>query len=495
MARRLTSGPDALGALGLVGVGVSVATMVVVGALGTSVAEPPLGGGSGPPWSGHAHPSALLVTALLLGAIAVGTAGVGVAYLALRRGWTPSPRRLLVLSAVAVVTLVLVPPMGSADHLSYAAYGRIAATGGNPYVVSPDHYRGDTDPVVSAVETPWRDARSVYGPVATALQDVASRIGGDSVRTTVWILSLMCGAAFVLTGWLLARLRPGDARPVVLWSLNPLLLWALVAGAHVDGLLMPALAGAFLVARRSRFGAGLLIGLAAAVKVTAGLVLLALVVARRRAVREVLIAAAGVGVVLAPAYALAGPHAYADLRDASKRVSVDTIWDPVLLWIATHVEATTARHVVDVLSVLLAGVLVLALHRLLPHGDNGIVRWAVILTFAYLLAAPYALPWYDALLWLPVAVAPVAARLVPLLLARSAVLASAYIPGRAAGVPPALDHVMLDWRGHVVPWLAWGLVAVILMMAWRGWPALEPGDPEDPDVVEPVSETPRAGTA
>lgn len=79
-----------------------------------------------------------------------------------------------------VTAVTLVPPMGSGDVLMYAAYGRVAALGQNPYVTTPaDISRLGFDPVTSAVELPWQGTTSVYGPVATWLQEAASRIAGD----------------------------------------------------------------------------------------------------------------------------------------------------------------------------------------------------------------------------------------------------------------------------------------------------------------------------
>ncbi len=71
------------------------------------------------------------------------------------------------IACAAAVLAAFVPPLGSADHLSYAAYGRIAAAGGDPYSVPPVDWAGGHDPVTSAVEPPWTRTPSVYGPVAT----------------------------------------------------------------------------------------------------------------------------------------------------------------------------------------------------------------------------------------------------------------------------------------------------------------------------------------
>jgi hypothetical protein len=49
----------------------------------------------------------------------------------------PNPRHLLLVSAAIVVAMVSLTPVGSSDTASYAAYGHIAAQGGDPYTTNP----------------------------------------------------------------------------------------------------------------------------------------------------------------------------------------------------------------------------------------------------------------------------------------------------------------------------------------------------------------------
>ena len=65
------------------------------------------------------------------------------------QGWRPGPRRLLLASAVIVAVMVSLTPVGSSDTASYAAYGRIAALGGNPYVTNPQYFLGPNSPYSS----------------------------------------------------------------------------------------------------------------------------------------------------------------------------------------------------------------------------------------------------------------------------------------------------------------------------------------------------------
>jgi hypothetical protein len=249
--------------------------------------EPTLPGRPGqPPWAFTAHPSAYLAVALTFAAIAAGSFGLAVTMRAARLGWSVSPRVLLTTGLVAAAVLVLLPPFGSSDHLSYAAYGRMLATGHNPYLTTPSALARLGDPIARAVED-WRTSPSVYGVLATGGQALASLIGGTSVRLTVFVLSLLNLAGFAGTGLLLHRLAAGDRsrqlRAALLWTCNPLLLLVLIAGAHVDSQAIVfgvAAVAAFALALRQvsagatwrcvpwAFAAGLLAGLGFAVKLS-----------------------------------------------------------------------------------------------------------------------------------------------------------------------------------------------------------------------------------
>ena len=228
---------------GRAGLAASLASAVLtfgVAAAGPSVMEPALPGGVGqPPWSFDLHVPAGLSIGLAAAALALGAAGVGLCLHAARHGWAVSPRLLLGAGLIAAAALTLVPPFGSADHLSYAAYGRMAVTGHDPYTTTPAALARLGDPVARAV-LDWRHSPSVYGSVATGLQALAAEIGHRSVRGIVFVLSLLNLAAFAGTGLLAHGLAAGrrdrQMRAALLWTANPLLLQVLVAGAHVDGL-------------------------------------------------------------------------------------------------------------------------------------------------------------------------------------------------------------------------------------------------------------------
>jgi len=227
------------GNVGLVAIGVSVAFTFAVAVAGPSVMEPVLPGWAGsPPWSLGLHPSPYLAVGLTAAGLAAGTLGLVLVLRAIRSGWSVPARAVLVAGLLAAAALTLVPPFGSSDHLSYAAYGRMLVTGHNPYTTTPAQLAALGDPVARAVQD-WSGTPSVYGPLATAIQGLASLAGGTSVRLTVFVLGLANLAAFAVTALLLHRMTRHDPaqqlRAALLWACNPLLLQVLVAGAHVDG--------------------------------------------------------------------------------------------------------------------------------------------------------------------------------------------------------------------------------------------------------------------
>jgi hypothetical protein len=230
--------PQAAGRLGLAATAASFALTFAVAVAGPSLLEPVLPGSGGqPPWSFTGYPPPLLMVVMTAAAIACGTAGLALTIRASRRGWAVAPSAVLLAGLAAALLLALVPPFGSADHLSYAAYGRTVTTGHNPYTTTPEALARLGDPVARAVQD-WRHSASVYGSLATGLQALASLIGGASARLTVFVLSLLNVAAFGGTALLLHRLTRGDRsrqlRAALLWTANPLLLHVLIAGAHVD---------------------------------------------------------------------------------------------------------------------------------------------------------------------------------------------------------------------------------------------------------------------
>ncbi len=221
------------------------------------------------------HENVLAMTLVYAGDIlaCLGLAGMLWAH---SQGWRPDPRKLLAASACVVAVLVSLTPVGSSDTASYAAFGRIAALGGNPYTTSPARFLHPSH-YLAVVGTVWRGQVSVYGPIATWVQRFAASIGGSDVATTIWVLMILNGAVFIGIGWLLLKTSDDPIRATLFWVANPVLIQQLVSGGHLDTLVAGACICAIQVARRvsgisGDVLIGVLIGLACGVKVNAVLV-------------------------------------------------------------------------------------------------------------------------------------------------------------------------------------------------------------------------------
>jgi hypothetical protein len=471
----------------------AVLLTAAVAAGGDSAAVPGLGAATWhPPWDAGLGLGSALVTVLLVLACLLGASTVGLGLLALKRGAYPAPRTVVVAALGAVIVLTAVPPLGSADHLSYAAYGRIAAVGDDPYNVDPLLWRDGTDPVAGAIQPPWQHTRSVYGPVATAAQALVAWAGNGSLRATIWFWQLLCGAAFLATGFTLDRLTRHDARAraraAILWTLNPLLLNQLVLGGHLDVIAVAAVVGALALAARRPLLAGALLGVAVGSKVTFALFGLAILWGLRTCPRPVLLRRVGFGLlgavlVLAPAHLWSGPHTYGQLRQASRMVSLATPWRPLVDQLAP-IYGSQVRSVVGPLALALGVLLAILLVRRFRTIGTGIgadldggslaaaaAPAAVLLGTAWLLTTPYALPWYDAMVWGPLALlaggTAGVAGLDLALLTRLTVLTLAYIPGRVVGMSAEVERFTLGFRREVAPWLLLAVLVTVVVWALR----------------------------
>ncbi|MBB4937568.1 hypothetical protein FHR32_001873 [Streptosporangium album] len=449
----------AAGRAGLAAIGLAIAVMLAVALLGPSAAVPDLGGG-GPPWSLRGAPSDLLVIQLTWAAVIAGGLGVGAGLYALRRGWRPPRGILLAGTVAAVLALTLVPPAGSTDVLNYAVYGRIAALGQDPYVVTPAWLHRLADPVGELAPLAWRNAPSVYGPLATWAQLAASRLGGASMAGTVFALKAMTGLAFLLSALMLDRLAGPDRerriRVHLLWSLNPLMLWHVVLGGHIDGLGVVFLVAAFLVMRRGGVVAGLvagvLLGAAAAVKAPFVIAGAGLAWAARRSAATFLSMVMGVSAALVTAYATQGPEAFGNMVGKIGAHSLADPWRVITDVLGLGAEPSTLEGQLTLGVAFLIGLLLCWRLPPVPPGLDA-VRPALAWCLCWLLTSPVQHPWYDALLFPLLALMP-AGRLDGLLIARGAVTSLIYLPG-AIGFLMLQPTGLTRWIAEVYrPWIA-----------------------------------------
>jgi hypothetical protein len=520
---------ESAGRAGLITIGASVAGTFVVAVAGPSVMEPALPGRPcQPPWSFGLHPSPYLAVGLTAAALAAGTVGLVLVLRAVRGGWSVPARAVLVAGLLAAVALTLVPPFGSSDHLSYAAYGRMLVTGHNPYTTTPAQLAALGDPIARAVQD-WARSPSVYGPLATAIQALAALAGGTSVRLTVFVLGLTNLAAFAGTALLLHRMTRGNPawqlRAALLWAANPLLLQVLVAGAHVDSqaVVFGVAAVAVMYEARAEVSApraalaGALVGLGFAVKVTIALVVLGLALAVvLRAQRQprplwqrqwpaLAGLAAGFAVTAGAAVAIGGSAMLRQSTQASDMVSIGSPWRVIRTIIHLALTGTAATDLVKAGAVALAVLLAVLLIRGLEPGSAGsrAVYPAVVfaLVMAWLFAWPYVLPWYDALAWALLALV----RLAPggaaealgwIVLARTAALGFGYLPARQAdaALPPGLGWLQPVIRHGVTPAVLAAATGWLVLAMVRARRENGPNGPGIPAVAQPGATTAKAGT-
>jgi hypothetical protein len=332
-------------------------------------------------------------------------------------GWSPNPYKVFAVSAAALAVLVSITPVGSADIASYAAYGHIAALGHNPYSFLPQNLPGGSaNPYTAIINPMWRGAPSNYGPIATWEQTLAALIGGSRPWVTIWVLMVMAGLAFLATGYVLMRTADNPVRATLMWTANPLLIVELVMGGHLDGLLALAAICAVVLSRRVKTArddilVGLIVGLSGGIKINAAYVALGIAIplVHDRDWARLLRTMSVAGVTTAALYYFSwGFGALKPLRQASQMIISPTIWRLFVVWSqeinghSVHTITTIVGFAWYPLMLALAWYLY---NRLSPDVPT-VVAAACALTFAWVIAATWSLPWYTSIAWVTLALLP-----------------------------------------------------------------------------------------
>lgn len=333
------------------------------------------------------------------------------------RGWRPNPSRVFWSAAALIAVLVNITPVGTSDPASYAAYGRIAALGHDPYSYSPaDLPGGINNPYTALVDPRWRSTPSVYGPVATWTHLAAATVGGSRPWLTIWVLMIMTAMAFLAAGYLLLRSAANPVRASLLWAANPLLIYVLVMGAQIDAFIALAGIAAILISRRGTtvwhdLAVGAVIGVAGGIKASAVFVGLGIAapLIRERAWGRLLRTGAVAGVVtFGLCFFSYGLDALKPLPKASTRVISPSIWQLVQI-IGDHLDPADpalTSTIIGVLWPLLLLALAWYLYNRLSPDVPAVLAVTCALTFAWVLVAPWSLAWYTALAWVTLALLP-----------------------------------------------------------------------------------------
>ena len=347
----------------------------------------------------------MIATAMLYLGVVLGCLGLAGMLWAHSQGWRPDPRYLLLASTAVVAIMVCLTPIGSSDTGSYAAYGRIAAQGGNPYTTNPQAW-GDTA-YTAAVGSVWKKQPSVYGPIATLIQRFAASIGGANVATTVWIMMILTGATFIATGYVLLKTSDDPVRATLFWTANPVLIQQLVAGGHLDTFVAAAAVCAIQVARRipnirGDVLVGVFIGLACGIKIYAVLIGIGLalpLLRRREWMRVTRMTVVSLVTLLLP-YSFYGLGALKPVFGGLQLVTLPSPWRYFqIIGQGLGVEKATMATVISCLWPIALIVVAWLINRRISSDQPQEVVAPFALTFAWILVAPWVFAWYTAVAW------------------------------------------------------------------------------------------------
>jgi hypothetical protein len=472
---------------GIVG---ATALTLLAGFLGPSAATLTLGPRDSylPPWylpAGVVKPNEWFVSIVIWAAIILGALGLWVGLRALADGWRPRYKRLFALGTVLSLLTICVPPMTSADVLMYAAYGRLQAIGRDPYEITPaEVFRGQFDPVLRWTERPWQDTPSVYGPITSWTQLLANKLGAENMHDIVFWLQVFAVVPFILACAGVLMLAHGDpgrqGRAALLTIANPLLIWAVVAGAHNEALAVMFAVAGLLFMRKNPFVAGLGIGLAGCAKVSIGLWGIAMLWAYRREPKKAVLLCLGTAVPMALAYVLWQPTAFFQSLRNGGYVSVGSWANPLYRLLDVFMTGYHAKIIVGIISYLGLIVIGWMLSRVVPwtpapglDKDADLqrdpltiaLRTALVLSVAWLITSMYTLSWYDLLAWMPLAVLA-ASKLDKIMVIRGTALSLAYVPGRAIDMGSTLDFTATRMRDTVSPIVQMAMILAVILW-WR----------------------------
>ena len=174
------------------------------------------------------------------------------------------PRWLHAAGFLVAGVLTLLPTAGG-DITSYLAYGQEAVSGINPYTAGPQSPGVPPNPITDAVDSPWQTTPSIYGPGFTWIDRHRPRCRrrrphrGDADPPPD-DRRLHPHGPDPLGG---VPTEAARRRAAVMWSANPLMISAMVAGAHVDALAALGIVCSFALVRRFPPGSRPLLGLSA----------------------------------------------------------------------------------------------------------------------------------------------------------------------------------------------------------------------------------------
>ena len=284
---------------------------------------------------------------------------------------------VLGVALTARAVLAPAPPTLSTDVYRYVWDARVARAGISPYAFAP------VDPALAALRDgvifprlnhpTWR---TVYPPAAQRFFQGVDHVRPGSVFAMKFAIALaeLAGLAVIL-GLLRAEGRPLWQAAIYAW--NPLVLVEVWASGHLDGVLVPLVAGALWAALTRRHAvAGALLGLAASLKLYPATLLVLLPAAAWPA------ALAGFVAAVLAGYAPGFTEGSAVLGSLARYVA-EEYFNPGLV-----------RSLVDAPAVTLATGVAWTAVVAITGRTSPLAARAVLLVGGLLLLSPNLFPWY-----------------------------------------------------------------------------------------------------
>jgi hypothetical protein len=374
------------------------------------------------------------------------------------------------------------------------SYARVlTAHHATPYERPPSEF--PDDPLLGRMSEEYRSTPSIYGPAFTVVSATGTTIaGGSATANRLFFQGLALAAA--VAGLVLVDRRAGGRDPAALafLGLSPLTV-AIVNGAHTDLIIGALLLGAIVVAGRRRpVAVGVLLGLAALVKVVALAPAAAVVVWvwRRHGARAAAIAGTVAGALVGGAYlVVGGMTALQPVRDGRLFGSRGQAWEILRTHWSDALAADGVRHAAEIAHTdvarislpLVVVVVVVALWRLSRDADPAVPTTGAGL--AYLLTAPYVLPWYSG--WILPSAATVWRQPIALLAQAQAALVFLVYADPPGRLPP--EGPLLDLTSRWAPVLGIALAVTLLVLCFwhrpddRDLESARPAGDEDPTMV------------
>jgi hypothetical protein len=288
-------------------------------------------------------------------------------------------------------------------------------------------------------------------------------MAGDSTARTIFWLKVWNALAYLAVVLALDRATRSDparrTRAHLLWSINPLMLLALMANGHNDVLAAAVGVSALLAIRRMdsirSLLAGILLGLASAIKAQYALFGVGLGWAARRNPRALTAVAVGAAAILIPSYLIAG-------RASINSTIGITALSPTGPW-HTAARILGLQHSAGKLGLIACAILAVILLWRMPAGPPGLpaIRVAFALALALVVLSSQQTAWYDAMIFPLLAIMP-ATRLDWITVARATALAAASQPFIIGSNPfPLTVFERISVAGS--PTLVLGVIVVALL--------------------------------